>query len=96
MQPGRRTERLVCIGYPLCRGGGVESKCFPLINTLCIPYLSLYNKLLPNLAAENNSKHLLSHRVELGIQSSLAGWFRLRVSPEVAGSIPGLGVYGVN
>lgn len=87
-------RKVVCIRYLLQCAGGVVSKCFPLINTLCIPYLLLYNKLLPHLAAENNNKHLLSHRVELGIQSSLTGWVRLRVSPEVAGSIPVLGVYG--
>lgn len=50
-----------------------------------ISYQSLCNKLLQNLAAWNN-KHLLSHTfsVALEFRSSLAGWFWLRVSHEVA------------
>ena len=54
---------------------------------ICINTPLLHNKLLQNLATENNSKHISSHILPVGqnletVQETSG--FRLRVSPEAA------------
>ena len=56
------------------------------IQTLCISYLLLYNKLSPNSAAWDKNEHLLSLVVSTGkeIRESSTLWFWPRASHEVA------------
>ena len=56
-----------------------------LNDKICISYLLLLKKLLQNLGALKN-KHLLSHRVFVGLESDscFVGCFWKRVSHEVA------------